>query len=73
MERKTRMIHETKGSCSTDVIQYKTHASGGLSHTQKKLKAFDGYVYKATGFGKKTDASAQCVLHFFWGFTQDSE
>lgn len=47
------MIHQTqRGSSSVNDTQHKTHASGGLSHTIK-LKAFEDYVYKATGFREK--------------------
>lgn len=57
-----RMIHQTqRGSSSVNDTQHKTHASGGLSHTIK-LKAFEDYVYKATGFGEKAVMQV-CNIH----------
>lgn len=54
MERETRVIHQTQREGALQTTHNTKHMQVGVEpHKKKNLKAFEGYVYKATGFGKK--------------------
>lgn len=53
MERDTRVIHQTQKEVALQTTHNTKHMQVGVEPYKKNLKAFEGYVYKATGFGKK--------------------